>query len=162
MNYPKFYDIEHFNDYENKYTIFLKDKAIVLKKDNIDQQLLSKILKYNKYSIFKNIQNDYYVIVCLGKILIPVLGHFCNQADAFICKKVSKKYEDDKYILISKKKLYCNKYNHPVLYNTLEICQKNIDILKNDSEMTKYDGKDVISKYENNNEYEKINPEEFS
>ncbi len=161
MNYPKFYDIEHFNDYENKYAILLKDKAIILKKDSINQKLLSKFLKYNKYSIFRNIQNDYYVIVCLGKILIPVFGHFCNKADKFLCKKVSKKYDDDKYMLISRKKLYCNIYKHPVLYNTLEVCKKNIDILINDSNIMKYEGTDVISKYENNNEYEKINPEEF-
>ena len=161
MNYPKYCDIDNFDKYDNKYAILLKNKILIKKMDFIDKKTIQKILSYPEYHIYKNIIDDYYIVICMNKMLIPIYGHFYNNKDVMLCKKVSKKFDDSKYILVKRSQIYCNSYKHPIFFNTLNICNKNIDILHNDINVIKYDGPDIISKYENSNKYEKINPEEF-
>ena len=161
MNYTKLYDVENFYKYDNKYAIYLKNNITSKIIYKLDSSIIERLKsKYPDYKIYKSIKDESYTLIGINRLLIPIYGHFYNNADFLIAKYVTPNYDNDKFMLVKKYEVYCNEYNHPVLYATLNECKKKIIALKTNIENIKYSGKIDLSEY-NINKYEKINPEEF-
>ena len=79
MNIETLYNIEHFDSYNNIYTIY--KKHIVTYKRVTDEEE-SDIIENNNGNRKYKIQSDYYK-------LVPVYGHHFNNNNHFICKKIA-------------------------------------------------------------------------
>ena len=80
MNIEELYNIEHFDSYNNIYTIY--KKHIVTYKRVTDEENEDEVIEnYNGNRKYK-IQSDYYK-------LVPVYGHHFNNNNHFICKKIA-------------------------------------------------------------------------
>ena len=78
MNIETLYNIEHFDSYNNIYTIY--KKHIVTYKRVTDEEE-SDIIENNNGNRKYKIQSDYYK-------LVPVYGHHFNNNNHFICKRI--------------------------------------------------------------------------
>jgi len=161
MNYTKLYGVENFDKYDNKYAIYLKNNITTKIVYKLNSSIIERLKsKYPLYKIYKNIEDESYILIGINKLFIPIYGHFYNNADYLIAKYATSNYDNDKYMIVKKYEVYCNEYNHPALYVTLNECKRKIVALKTDIENITYSGEIDLSEY-NTNKYEAINPEEF-
>ena len=161
INLEKLYDIENFNKYDNKWAIHLKDSVFTKILYSIDENVIQRFTeKYPNNKIYKVIGEDQYILIGLYKHLAPVYGHFYNHWDDMIAK--SSKYSN-RFLLIKRKNIFCNEYDHPVLYDKLAKCKEKIEILKTDKINLCYeDSYDFLNKYEQSDTYELYSHNEVS
>ena len=79
MNTNKLYHIEHFNEFNNIYTIY--KKHIVTHKRVTDEDEETEIIENNNGKRKYKVSSDCYKY-------IPVYGHYYNNNNHFICKKI--------------------------------------------------------------------------
>lgn len=79
MNASKLYHMEHFNEFNNIYTIY--KKHIVTHKRVTDEDEETEIIENNNGKRKYKVSSDFYKY-------IPVYGHYYNNNNHFICKKI--------------------------------------------------------------------------
>lgn len=157
MNTEKIYDLENFDKYDNKWAIYLKDNVFTKILYNINDNIINSFTeKYPNNRIYKVVNEDQYVLIGLYKQLTPVYGHFYNNSDNMIAK--ISKYSKNRYLLLKRKEIFSNEYDHPVLYDNVKRCKEKIEVLKTDKENICYEGDyTFLNKYEQSEKYEIYN-----
>lgn len=85
MNDSKLYHIENFDSYNNIYVIYKKHKIIHKRIESLD---FIDFDKYDNYKVYQSTNDHTYLILADYIQYIPVYGHYYNNSNQFICKKI--------------------------------------------------------------------------
>lgn len=118
MNIDKNYNLEHFNQYNNFFTIMVKKVKLYYK----------KVIDENSKPIYVHIGEE-------KTKYFPIYGHFYNDENYFIYQKVYgkqilNKYRNNKYYIINVSELAKPLHGNFYVFNSLEECLKTIDNIK--------------------------------
>ena len=104
------YDLKHFYDYDNFYTILEKHDDIIKTVCDEEEAQINKFTDYNIIRIYKYLcENPHYIIIGAKTKFLPIYGHFLDSGNQFIYKRIYKykqiNHENNKFFKCQKHEL---------------------------------------------------------